>query len=60
MEKPFEMLQVITDNPGYLFKIQQIMESGCLNTISDVVEIHFDERNNIRRIRKPDNFYPKK
>lgn len=52
-----DILQIISDK-GYLFKIEQIIESGCLDTVSDMVEIHFDEFNQIRRIRKANNFYP--
>lgn len=58
MEKQIDIIQIITDKPGYLYKIQKIIESGCLDVVSDVVEIHFDAQNNIRRIRKPNNFYP--
>ena len=54
-EIQIDILQLVSDKPGYLFKLMQIAESGVLETKSDKVEIYFDRDGAIRRIYGPKN-----
>ena len=48
-----EILQMVTNKPGYLKKLEQIISSGILETKGDKCEIHFDMDSNIRKIYGP-------
>ena len=48
-----EFLQLATNKPGYLKKLEQIINSGILETKGDKCEIHFDSQGNIRKIYGP-------
>ena len=52
-DQTLQILQLVTNKPGYLFKIQQILDSGILETKGDKCEIHFDMDGKIRKIYGP-------
>lgn len=55
-----EIGEFITNKPGYMHKIQQIIEAGVLEVKGDMAEIHFDAQGNIRKIVSPKvSIYPK-
>lgn len=52
-ETQIEILQILSTHPGYLKKLEQIINSGILETKGDKCEIHFDMDSNIRKIYGP-------
>jgi hypothetical protein len=53
MTDNIQIAQFISNKPGYLKKLEQIISSGILDVTSDVGEIHFDKDGNIRKIKVP-------
>ena len=48
-----KITQYIESHPGSLQKLEQILQSGLLETKGGVAEIHFDIDGNIRKILSP-------
>lgn len=53
MSKQIEILQMFSNKPGYLKKIEQIINAGVLDIKGDKCEIHFDAQGEIRKIYGP-------